>query len=314
MKKTMILAWVQLAILLLFGVLCAVLSERIFPALFFLAAAVLQGVFLFFLHKDRKMLLFLVEEKRRKNGKAAVLWDEEEEKRLQLAKKRVELYALQSQINPHFLYNTLDSIRARALIDGQTQIAEMTEILAKFFRYCIGQTESLVKIREEIDHIRDYYYIQKFRFEDRFEMEIFAENEEIYEYFIPKMTLQPLVENAMAHGLEKVNRKGKLQIRLMMTERKIVILVSDNGAGMNMEQLDRLNERMEQMYYQGSRKDGHNSIAVTNVNARIKLTFGQDYGIHYRSMQQEGTDAVVTIPKVDDFVRNRYEVEWESQP
>lgn len=310
MKKTIILAWANLAVLML-TVVAAMLR---FPEYWIvvcgcLCALVLQSVHIYYLYQQQKMMQFLILEKKRRTGKQAVLWEGEEADKLAVAKKRVELYTPQSQINPHFLYNTLDSIRSRALLNGQKEIAAMTEILSKFFRYCISHSESLVKIREELNHIRDYYYIQKYRFEDRFDMEIEVESEEIYDYYMPKMTLQPLVENAMIHGLEKVNRKGRLILKLFMTEKKIVAVVSDNGAGMSIEQLEGMNKRMARGLYAGSKKGNHNSIAVANVNARIKITFGEEYGIHYQSLENEGTDAIVTIPRIDDFGRNKYEDE-----
>lgn len=315
MKKTWIAAWAELALLLAGELACAVQFQKYWIfALILAAAAGLQGTLIFFLHRQQKMMDFLILEKKRRTGKQAVLWDEEENEKLEIAKKRVELFTLQSQINPHFLYNTLDSIRGRALVDGQKEIASMTEVLSKFFRYCISRSESLVKIREELNHVNDYYYIQKYRFEDRFDMEVEVESDEIYDYYIPKMTLQPLVENAMVHGLEKVNRKGMVRLSLFMTEQKIIIVVSDDGAGMRPEQLEELNQRMRQMLYVGSAKGGrHNSIAVTNVNARIRITFGEEYGIHYRSLENQGTEAIVRIPKIDDFSRNRYEDELGSE-
>lgn len=272
----------------------------------------LQGIHLYQLYQQRKFLQLLIHEKKRKEMAESYKWEEEEQDKLDMIKKRVELHTLQSQINPHFLYNTLDSIRSRALLDQQIEIATMTEILSKFFRYCISRSESLVKIREEINHIKDYYFIQKYRFEDRFDMEIEVEDETVYDYYIPKMTLQPLIENAMIHGLEKVARKGEIKLRIFMTEQKVILIVSDNGVGMNTEQLKNMNDRMKQMYIEGSKKGKHNSIAVSNVNARIRLIFGEDYGIHYHSLEDQGTDVIVRIPKIDDFSRNRYEDQLEG--
>lgn len=310
MDNAMITGGMVLLLLLGFDIFGAV-SGRLSLALtgFLGLIALLQGFHLVQLYHQRQILRFLVEEKKRKTASKAVMWEEEEQKKLEVVKKRVELNMLQSQINPHFLYNTLDCIRSRALLDGQTELAQMTEILSKFFRYCISRSERLVKIREELNHIQDYYYIQKYRFEDRFDMEVEVEDERICDYYIPKMTLQPLVENAMIHGLEKVSRRGELRLRVFMTERKVVLVVSDNGAGMDREQLRRMNERMEQPRIEGSRRGKHNSIAVANVNAQIRLTFGQEYGIHYHSLEDQGTDAIVRIPKIDDFSRNKYEDE-----
>lgn len=311
MKKIIICGWISTTLLLIvetIGILYAGKFWIIWIMIAFLFA--LNSYTLIKMYQQQRMMLFLLGEQKRENRISTcsmLQWNQEEEDKLDVIKKRVELYTLQSQINPHFLYNTLDSIRCRALLNGQREIASMTEILSKFFRYCISNDESLVKIREEITHIQDYYYIQKYRFEDRFAMEITMESEEIGDYYIPKMTLQPLVENAMIHGLEKVKRKGVLELKLITTGEKVIITVSDNGAGMNVEELDRMNQKMDQLYMQGSKKGKHNSIAITNVNARIRLTFGEGFGIQYRSMLQEGTDAVVTIPVINDFTRVRYE-------
>ena len=197
-------------------------------------------------------------------------------------------------------------------MDGQEEIARMTEILSRFFRYCISNNDNLVRVREELNHIKDYYYIQKYRFEDRFDMEIELEQEELNDLYLPKMTLQPLVENAMIHGLEKSERKGMIQIRLMRTEKQLVIVISDNGVGMPQEQLISLNERMKQCLLDaGHTKGSHNGIALSNVNLRLKITFGEENGIHYRSMEGEGTDAVITMPVVDVFSRVKYENQFE---
>lgn len=276
--------------------------------LFFMAFAG-QCAILVLAYRQKNIMSFLITENKKKNAEKRkdVYWEEEERKKLEVMKKRVELYTLQSQINPHFLYNTLDSIRGRALLDGNREIASMTEVLSKFFRYCISCDESLVKLREEISHIEDYYYIQKYRFEDRFDMAVEIESKEVYEYYIPRMTLQPLVENAMIHGLEKVNRKGLLKIRCIATEKKVVLTVSDNGVGMDVEQLDKLNRQMDGMLLSGKKRNNHSGIAISNVNARIKMTFGEEYGIRYRSMENVGTDVEVLMPIVDDFTRVKFE-------
>lgn len=229
---------------------------------------------------------------------------------LRKALDRAEYTSLQSQINPHFLYNTLDSIRSKALLEGQGDIADMAEKLAVFFRYCISNREHLVKIREELKHIDDYYHIQKFRFGDRFEMNISVENDEIADFYIPRMTLQPIVENALHHGIEKSTRKGLIDIRIIENGHDVEITISDNGAGMDLADLRRLNENMENM--SETRTGRHNGIAVSNINRRIRMTFGEEYGIHYRSMKDAGTDAVITLPAVDDFSRSAYDLRKEE--
>ena len=262
--------------------------------------------------KLRKLHAFMQNSLKLRQAEASAL-REDESQRMMLMRRQVELSFLQHQINPHFLYNTLDSIRSKALMDKQREIATMTEILSRFFRYCISSDDGLVRVGEELDHIRDYFYIQKFRFEDRFDMEIDMEREEIRELFLPRMTIQPLVENAMIHGLEKVEHKGVIRVSLMVARDRLRITVSDNGFGMTREELIRLNARLQSPFEEQLALGGeHGGIAIRNVNARLKLLFGEDSGIRYRSLIGEGTDAVVTMPAVDVFSRARYENQFEE--
>ena len=278
----------------------------------FAALAVALAAELYFYGKLRRMYLFVQNSRRVRQAEASAVREEDSEK-ITLMRRRVELSVLQHQINPHFLYNTLDSIRSKALMNRQREIATMTEILSRFFRYCISHDDGMVRVGEELDHIRDYFYIQKFRFEDRFEMEIDVEKEEILELFLPRMTIQPLVENAMIHGLEKVEHKGLIRISLVKAGDRLMITVSDNGYGMSREELIRLNERMRSSPEEElSAKPGHSGIAIRNVNARLKLIFGEDSGIRYRSLIGEGTDAIVMLPAVDIFSRARYENQFEE--
>ena len=266
------------------------------------------GTGIYFSMQEKRVMDYLTQEKKKKKGSGAVSWEEGEDEKLNLIKKRMEISYLQYQINPHFLYNTLDSIRSRALADSQTEIAKMTEILSRFFRYCINSSDTLVTVREELEHIRDYYYIQKYRFEEKLNLLIELEEEEIGSLYLPKMTLQPVVENAIVHGLEKVEHKGEIRMRLYRTQRKLVIVVSDNGAGMNREELLRLNEKMENMRFKADSKKGNRTgIALNNTNVRLKMIFGEESGIHYRSMSEEGTEAMITLPAVDVFARVKYE-------
>jgi two-component system sensor histidine kinase YesM len=176
----------------------------------------------------------------------------------------------------------------------------------------LSNNDNLVRVREELSHIEDYYYIQKYRFEDRFEMKVCVEQDEIYDLYLPKMTLQPLVENAMVHGLEQVEHKGLIELHLFRTDRNLMIIISDNGIGMSQEQLNQLNEKMQQEYMSGaSKRDRHNGIAARNVNTRLKITFGEESGIRYRSLEGAGTDAVITLPAIDVFTRVKYENQYE---
>ena len=280
---------------------------KVLLILAWLAAAAVFAAEAYGFRKLRKMHAFTRNSLRLRQAEASALREEDSQK-MALLRRQVELSFLQHQINPHFLYNTLDSIRSRALMDKQREIARMTEILARFFRYCISRDDSMVRVGEELDHIRDYFYIQKFRFEDRFDMEIDVEREELLELFLPRMTIQPLVENAMIHGLEKVEHKGIIRVSLMTAGERLCITVSDNGFGMSREELVRLNERLRApLEDDPAAAPEQGGIAICNVNTRLRLMFGEDSGIRYRSLIGEGTDAVVTMPAVDVFSRARYE-------
>ncbi len=257
------------------------------------------------LYRDRRLIDFLKSRTENSGQHLSVVWDQNDVEEIELMRKRVELSMLQNQINPHFLYNTLDSIRSKALIENQTEIADMTEALARFFRYCIGNHEKLVKVREELKHIEDYFHIQEYRFEDRFRMEIYVEEDD-KDYYLPKMTLQPLVENALLHGLEAVNRRGMLNIRVTRLKDELLISVSDNGIGMDQTALQNLNSRLSERYFIKNNSK-NNGIAGYNVNSRIKLIFGEEYGITYQSEWGKGTDALIRLPLVDDFSRGRFE-------
>lgn len=302
---TEVLSWVLAAVCLCFGLARHARS----PLLICVAGIVIAvSAAIWFTFQQMRVMKHLISVCKKDKKEERVEWKEEDARQLQLMQKRVELSILQNQINPHFLYNTLDGIRSKALIDGQKEIAKMTEILSRFFRYCIGNQDNLVRVREELNHIEDYYYIQKFRFEERFDMKIVLESDDIYDLYIPKMTLQPIVENAMIHGLEKTANKGMIRIQMMRSTKDLVIIVTDNGAGMPQEKLIWLNERMQETYLRtGGTQGSGNGIALSNVNTRLKITFGEEYGIHYRSLEGEGTDAVIVLPAVDIFARVNYE-------
>lgn len=222
---------------------------------------------------------------------------------MDLNKRQAQYLALQNQINPHFLYNTLESIRGEALIAGLSGVADMTESLAKFFRYTITKVENLVSVEEELDNCETYFGIQKYRFGDRLQLHIEYdpdEWEEIMNCRIPKLTLQPILENSIIHGTELKIGEGNLWIRFRRTENRLVITISDDGVGMDEETLERLNETLNRgvdaITQQQEEKKG--GIALANVNNRIHLIFGDEYGMHVYSMADSGTDVEISIPVV----------------
>lgn len=221
------------------------------------------------------------------------------EELINATKKQAQYMALQNQINPHFLYNTLEGIRSEALIHGLDSVADMTKALATFFRYTISNMEKLVTLKSELSNIENYFFIQKYRFEDRMEL-IIKENED-YESaltcMIPKLTLQPIVENSIIHGIERKTGKGTIIIETHITEKRLLISVSDDGVGMDKEKLKKLNQKINLMSLEYINKDHtEGGIAIVNVNNRIKLLFGEQYGIHIYSAEGLGTDVEIVIP------------------
>lgn len=214
-----------------------------------------------------------------------------------LLRQQAELDVLQSQINPHFLYNTLDSIRGQALTEGAEDIADMTEALSTFFRYSISNRSNVVTLEEELENIRSYFMIQQFRFNNRFRLEMPEFPKDLLETCrLPKLTLQPVLENTILHGMEGKIGQGVITLRVEQTESRTVITVSDDGAGMREETLLRLQAKLrgeEPVPLERRRGSG---IALPNVNRRIKLLFGPEYGIRVMSTLGLGTDVEISLP------------------
>ena len=213
--------------------------------------------------------------------------------------KQIELTALQSQINPHFLYNSLDTIRGQALIDGNKEVAEMIKTLSSFFRYSISRKGEAVTLRDELDNIRNYMKIQQYRFGDRFRLEIDIDDPEVLDYYIPRLIFQPIAENAVVHGLKDTLKGGIVSISVDSTD-DLIIVISDNGKGMSLEELDSLNSRIhatEPESADDAAQDGtHTGIALINVHRRIELLYGPPYGVNVYSSANRGTDVELVLP------------------
>lgn len=213
--------------------------------------------------------------------------------------KQAEFSALQNQINPHFLYNTLECIRGKAYAEGVEQIASMTEALSAFFRYSINIQENLVTLGRELENTKNYFLIQKYRFGNRFSLEIrFEEAGCLEKYLIPKMTLQPIVENAIFHGLEKSVSEGVILVEVVETDRRLLISVQDNGVGMSQETLKRVRESLSGGR-PGEGEGEHTGIALSNINERIRMHFGSRYSLSVNSEEGVGTEVVLTLPKME---------------
>lgn len=222
---------------------------------------------------------------------------------LKLNKRQAQYLALQNQINPHFLYNTLESIRSEALISGLDSVADMTEALATFFRYTISKVENLVSVEEELQNCETYFKIQRYRFGDRLHLSVEYDPEEKDEIFccrIPKLTMQPILENSIIHGTECKVDGGHLKIVLEKSGGRLLIRISDDGVGMSPQKLADMNERLQKSAgaFAAGESEAKGGIALVNVNNRIHLLFGEEYGMHVFSMQDIGTDVEITLPAI----------------
>ncbi len=218
-------------------------------------------------------------------------------------KIEAELHALQNQINPHFLYNTLEVIRGRALVQNAQDIADMTEALATIFRYNINRPGEVATFQEEIENVRNYMLIQNCRFGDRFRFVTEIEDVEsgIMNHMLPVLTLQPVVENAIYHGINDCKSGGLIRLRAYLTEREMIITIADNGKGMDDMTLREIHRKLAGAVEGISveKKSGRGSgIALINVNQRIKFYFGQEYGLDIKSTQGMGTTVILTIPRM----------------
>jgi Putative regulator of cell autolysis len=226
----------------------------------------------------------------------------EREHSAEILRRQAEIAALQSQINPHFLYNTLDAVRGQALFYKINEIAEMIEALSRYFRYNISKKGDFVTLEEEIENISNYIYIQQYRFTDKFSFTIKynEDDKEIINCLIPKLTIQPIIENCIYHGLEPKMEKGKITIRISFTNKKLIIIVTDDGVGMSDEELEKFIYKLRHNFA-GTQSEGvgyHTGIGLLNVNQRLKLLFGEEYGLSIFSTKGLGTEVEISLPVV----------------
>jgi two-component system, sensor histidine kinase YesM len=203
-------------------------------------------------------------------------------------KRKSELKALQAQINPHFLYNTLDSIIWMAEVKKAGEVVLMVSSLAKLFRISLSKGDEIISIRNEIEHIKSYLTIQKMRYKDKLDFEVEVDDS-ILSYKTIKIILQPLVENSIYHGIKNKDGAGLVRITGSRVGDKIVLSVIDNGIGMAPETLEALLQKPVSSE-QGS------GMGVNNVNQRIKLYYGEEYGLQYESEPDQGTAVHIWLP------------------
>jgi two-component system, sensor histidine kinase YesM len=205
----------------------------------------------------------------------------------QLLIKETQFKALQAQINPHFLYNTLESINWLAKMNGQPKISSMVESLGFLLRSSISMKSPLIPIREELDMVKHYITIQKCRFEERLDFEIDIP-EDILDCQIPKLTLQPIIENAIQYALEPKIELCRIRLFGRIEEGRLVLVVEDDGAGMDAQLLEKVR--------QGEASSRGSGIGLTNIAERIVIAFGEPYGLHVESEPGIGTKVTVMLP------------------
>ncbi|MHB8128581.1 MAG: sensor histidine kinase, partial [Mobilitalea sp.] len=210
--------------------------------------------------------------------------------------QQMEFKMLASQINPHFLYNTLETIRMQALSTGNMNVVTSIKLLGKSMHYVLENTGTdSTTLDKELEYIEVYLSIQKLRFGDRINYCIQYPNDmNLNKYKILPLLLQPIVENAVIHGLERTKLNGQIVINISNTTNNILtIKIADNGHGMNAEKLEEINERIN-----SASLDSTTSIGLYNINQRIKLLYGTKYGIIFTSQLNEGTTVTLTIPAI----------------
>lgn len=212
----------------------------------------------------------------------------------QASLREAELEILQMQINPHFLYNTLDTIVWMAEAGDQQAVIDMVQTLSDFFRSSLNNGKDIVSISSETKHILSYLQIQKVRYQDILDYEIQIP-EELMDCPIPRITLQPLVENALYHGIKHKRGKGKIRVLGRLEEEYCVLIVEDNGIGMTSERLLHVQKGLTH-----KREDENDFYGLYNVNERIRLKFGTSYGLTIESVFQEGTRVEVRLPREKD--------------
>lgn len=216
-----------------------------------------------------------------------------QEQVLKNQQQKMEFKMLASQINPHFLYNTLETIRMKALTEGNRDVANVIKLLGKSMHYVLENTgTSSTTLKKELDYISIYLTIQKLRFNDRVNYTLNVEdNMKLEDYQILPLLLQPIVENAILHGLEGTETNGQIVIEVKTRDELLLIDILDNGLGMNRQALYELTSSINE-----PNKKSTSSIGLYNINQRIKLFYGEAYGIKINSSPQKGTLVSLTLP------------------
>lgn len=220
---------------------------------------------------------------------------------LAMLKKQAEIKVLQNQINPHFLYNTLDCIRGMAIEQGADNIEEMTRALSGMFRYSIsrkGKTKALME--EELANVNNYLRIQQYRFRNKINITETIDPA-AKKCCVPKLLIQPIVENAVFYGLEPKTGERNLNIEAYCTGKKLIVKVEDNGVGMSFDKLRTINDAMCSGVSMGDNGRG-TQLGIVNVNERLRLLYGEEFGLRIFSCPKVGTTIEMVLPIIIEEV------------
>lgn len=220
---------------------------------------------------------------------AKIVKEKVQKEQINSRQKEVEFKMLASQINPHFLYNTLETIRMKARINGQPDIEELAKMLAKIMRRNIQVGEAPQTLLSELKLVEYYLKIQSYRFQDRISSEVVFNRDEVAGLYIMPLIIQPFVENAFVHGLEGMER-GELKVEVCITD-LLYITVKDNGCGMSPEKLQEVEYNLNDF-----ENLDRTHIGICNVNQRIKFKYGENYGVRFKSREGEGTCVTIELP------------------
>lgn len=214
---------------------------------------------------------------------------------IHIEKRNAQIKALQAQINPHFLHNTLQSIGAMAVAKEVPEIYSIIQAMSNNFRYTMSLGNDLVTLKEELAHVDNYLIIQKFRYKDKIDIVVNTNSEHALEQcMLPPLTLQPIVENAFEHGFKQQKGRWLIQIDIQVTLNEIMIIIEDNGIGISEDRMKEITESLACNVDEII--EFTESMALANIHARLKTSFGSDYGLKIESFEMEGTKVSLTLP------------------
>jgi len=237
-----------------------------------------------------QLIIFSAREKQMTSYRLNLSLEKQKQAELESSLKEVRLKFLESQVNPHFLFNTLNTIAQMAVMEGATTVSSLTYALSNLLRCSLGKSDSLITVKEELDYVKDYIFIQKTRFPHKFETHIDVDNQ-ITHVKIPFMTLMVLVENSIIHGFSDMKRAGNLYIKGFMEDETAVFVVEDNGRGVPQEVISQI----ENLNKTGLISSGMNSIGLRNIYMRFKHFYGDEFSLAIDRLAKQGTKVIIKI-------------------